>query len=89
MSDDMHYLLKIGLKMLWYDDSKEDILAKIDKAGEYYQRRYGKHPIVCYIHPGNCDCQSAVTPGGIRVETSSGILPNHFWIGADENGDEK
>ena len=38
--------------MLWFDnDPKIDFYVKIMRASEYYQKKYGQIPNVCFVHP--------------------------------------
>ncbi len=80
--------------MLWFDnDSKSGLNNRVERAAEYYQRKYGKTPNLCYVHPSMLP--PAVGPGegtaeikleplntnGVQVRPLTTVLPNHFWIG--------
>ncbi len=67
--------------MLWFDnDPKSDFLAKISRATEYYQKKYGRKPDLCYVNPG-MKFEPPPKNVGIDVQTDHMILPDHFWLG--------
>ena len=42
----------MNIGMLWFDNNKiETINTKIEHAAQYYQKKYGIVPTLCYIHP--------------------------------------
>ena len=73
--------------MLWFDnDPKSDLRTKINRAADYYQKKYGQKPDLCFVHP------SMVTPvlpmqklQGIEVRATRQVSPNHIWMGVNEN----
>ena len=74
--------------MLWFDNNpKTDLSAKIRQAAAYYQQKYGTKPNLCFVHPtlASKDPQS---PTGILVKTNRLVLPNHLWIGVNEQKSE-
>jgi hypothetical protein len=85
----------MDIGMLWFDnDKKTSIPSKVERAAQYYQKKYGKIPNLCYIHPkmvnggngrkGNSKQESnkdSLKVGGILVLKNEKILPDHFWIG--------
>jgi hypothetical protein len=56
---------------------------KVQKAAEYYRKKYGQDPNVCFVHPSMLAGQDAKA-GSISVVTNSTVLPNHFWIGVHQ-----
>jgi len=67
--------------MLWFDnDPKVDFESKVIRATEYYQRKYGKKPNLCIVHP-SMPFNSPVKTFGIDVQTDKMVLPDHFWLG--------
>jgi len=73
--------VSVEIGMLWFDnDSKSDLSNKVKKAADYYRRKFGQDPNLCYVHPsmipGEC-----VKTGNISVCSNHTIIPNHFWIG--------
>jgi hypothetical protein len=91
----------MNIGMLWFDnDTKSDLSDKVERAASYYQKKYGKRPDLCYIHPsmvppaangdGNeAGLKPAIRAAGgypIEVRTTRTVLPNHLWIGLNANG---
>jgi len=71
--------------MLWYDnDNKTDLPTKISRAAEYYQKKYGKRPDLCYVHPSMLASASTNAPG-IEIKTTRHVLPHHLWLGLHES----
>ena len=67
--------------MLWFDnDTKLDLPAKIQKAMEYYHKKYGQKPDLCFINPSAVPDKPPKS-AGVEVQTNRMILPNHFWLG--------
>lgn len=71
--------------MLWFDNNKQrDLTAKVSRAAEYYRKKYGQPPTLCFVHPSmvpNDDQKTAA--GKIEIRIASSVLPNHFWIGVN------
>jgi hypothetical protein len=71
--------------MLWFDnDNKTDLPTKIERAAEYYQKKYGKKPDLCFVHPSMIGGTSP-NAVGIQVKTTNNVLPHHLWLGVQEN----
>lgn len=70
--------------MLWFDnDPKTGLSTKIDRAVEYYRRKYGRNPDLCLLHPS----MIADDPGEdlkITVRSYPPVLPGHLWIGVED-----
>ena len=76
--------MKIG--MLWFDnDAKTDLNTKIDRAVSYYRQKYGQTPNLCFVHPSMV-ATTPKKPETVEVRTSRSVLPNHFWLGINANG---
>jgi len=70
--------------MLWFDNNpKTDLSSKIVQAAAYYQKKYGKKPNLCFVHPSLAD-KNAQCPVGILVKANRLVLPNHLWIGMND-----
>lgn len=66
--------------MLWFDnDPRSDLPAKVNRAVDYYQKKYGKKPDVCFVHPSAVKEEQRMN--GIEIRSSQMVLPNHLWIG--------
>lgn len=67
--------------MLWFDnDPRKDLVTKITLAAEYYTRKYGCRPDLCFVNPASAG-QMLPKTAGIEVRSHQMILPNHFWLG--------
>jgi len=85
----------MDIGMLWFDnDRKTSIPNKVERAAQYYQKKYGVNPDICYVHPkmvkGEDDIingskmaavKDHIKIGKILVLISEMVLPDHFWIG--------
>ncbi|MBI3361863.1 MAG: hypothetical protein HY023_12215 [Chloroflexi bacterium] len=82
-------MMKSGL--LWYDsDATHDLKDKVTRAAAHYQQKFGRAPHLCFVNPAEIkgDGQS-VRIGGVEVLTSKTVLPNHFWLGVNEEDGSK
>ncbi|OGO61959.1 MAG: hypothetical protein A2032_03245 [Chloroflexi bacterium RBG_19FT_COMBO_49_13] len=76
----------MNIGMLWFDnDNKSDLATKIQRAANYYHLKYGKAPNLCLVHPRTLG-NNSWTGKGIEVRTTRSVLPNHFWLGVNTNG---
>ncbi len=67
--------------MLWFDnDPKVDLTSKIIKAADFYRKKYGVKPDICFVHPSMIKAEPP-NRNGIDVRINSRVLPNHFWLG--------
>lgn len=70
--------------MLWFDNSKADLAARVTRAVDYYREKYGAAPNVCYLRPYGSPLPAAV--GDVRLVETHQIQPCHFLVGvADES----
>jgi hypothetical protein len=70
--------------MLWFDnDPKIDFSVKILRASEYYQKKYGQTPNVCFVNP-NTKVEVPSKSFSVDVQVNQMILPNHFWLGVKQ-----
>jgi hypothetical protein len=71
--------------MLWFDnDPKLNLLSKIEKATTYYKQKYGITPTICYLHPSMIN-KEPTQSNWIDIRPNQLVLPNHLWIGLQEN----
>jgi hypothetical protein len=71
--------------MLWFDnDPKVDLQVKISRAADYYRKKYGTTPNLCFVHPSMINAELPARKNGIEVRTTQLVLPNHLWIGKQE-----
>jgi hypothetical protein len=80
----------MDIGMLWFDkDPSTSFPNKVRRGSEYYQKKYGKSPDICFVHPATVDngagrdgeAEQAFKVGDILVQVSEKVLPHHFWIG--------
>ena len=65
--------------MLWFDNSKTTLEAKINKAVDYYTKKYEEKPNLCLVHPSML--KGPIIIDGIEVRPYRPVLPGHIWIG--------
>jgi len=75
--------------MLWYDD-QGDIVERVIRAANYYEKKYLCRPNLCLIAHGEIPGELMVN--GIRVISDRRVARKHLWIGyeaiqGDENND--
>jgi len=77
--------------ILWFDnDPKVDLVTKIQRAADYYQKKYSKPPTLVLVHPSMLPKELLDKPElkmpckGIVVRKNRSVLPNHFWVGETE-----
>jgi hypothetical protein len=67
--------------MLWFDnDPKSDLATKVKRGAEYYRRKYGMQPNICFVHPSSMP-SAAMEVNHIKICADSSMLPHHLWIG--------
>ena len=69
--------------MLWFDDSKATLKIKIQKATEYYRKKYGRMPDLCLVHPSMLN-DAKVEDEKITIRPYRPVLPGHIWIGVED-----
>lgn len=73
--------------MLWFDnDKKTTLTSKIDEAANYYRKKYGQSPDICFVHPQMIAEKEAI-PAKIEIKPSPMVLLHHFWIGTKQEKD--
>jgi len=75
--------------MMWFDnDPKTPLDVKIQKAADYYRKKYGRTPDLCLVNPGMLDTTKPETDsrqaGKILIRPLRSVLPGHLWIGVNE-----
>jgi len=72
--------------LLWFDnDPRTTLSVKIQKAMEYYIRRFGRKPNLCLVHPSMLDVnQIQLELGKLVVRAYRSVSPGHFWIGTED-----
>ena len=71
--------------MLWFDNSGISFSKKVEKAFDYYKRRYGRTPDLCLAHPSMLENKSmheiTIKKNQIIVRAYRPVLPGHIWVG--------
>lgn len=74
--------------MLWFDNSQTALNIKIQKAVEYYHKKYGRTPDLCLVHPSMLEAQEknqrTVEINRLTVRPYRPVLPGHIWIGIED-----
>ena len=71
--------------MLWFDnDPKTALTAKIERAVDYYQKKYGCKPNLCLINPNALNGEKP-TIKTMTIRPYRPVLPGHLWIGVEDN----
>lgn len=71
--------------MLWFDnDPALNLAVKIQKAVDYYHRKYGRTPDLCLVHPGMLANGKQLEIGKLTIRPYRPILPGHLWLGVEE-----
>lgn len=72
--------------MLWFDnDPKTTLTVKIQKAMDYYNKKFGRIPDICLVHPSMLDNdQKQFDMGKVTVRPYQPVMPGHLWIGVED-----
>jgi hypothetical protein len=74
--------------MLWFDNSQTALNIKIQKAVDYYHKKYGRTPDLCLVHPSMLDPQERTERqleiNKVTVRPYRPVLPGHIWIGIED-----
>ena len=77
--------MDIGL-LIFDDDKKTDLHAKVDTAVESYAQKFGQLPSHCYVHPSQLSKgikSNGIRIGAVQVKPLQTVLLHHFWLGTD------
>ena len=73
----------MNVGMLWFDnDPKTDLVSKVKQAVTYYNKKYGKTPNICFVHP-SMTSKERQKAGKVEIRKNGLVLPHHFWIGVN------
>jgi hypothetical protein len=71
--------------MLWFDNSQAALNTKIQKAVDYYHKKYGRIPDLCLVHPSMLEKnQKQLEINKLTVRPYRPVLPGHIWIGIED-----
>jgi hypothetical protein len=74
--------------MLWFDNSNATLQVKIEKAADYYCKKYGRRPDMCLIHPTMLEKDQKLDIPGMTIRPYRPVLPGHIWIGIEDTAEE-
>jgi hypothetical protein len=70
--------------MLWFDNSQTALNIKIQKAVDYYHKKYGRTPDLCLVHPSMLDAHATPSNGSQRqleaLAPASGTSVNKLTV---------
>jgi len=75
--------------MLWFDNSQSVLSVKIQKALDYYVKKYGRQPDLCLVHPSLIDPKTPIEIKDLTVRPYRPVLPGHIWIGIEDKPSSK
>jgi len=72
--------------MLWFDNSQTALTVKIQKAVDYYNKKYGCQPDLCLVHPSliSDTDKEPLKALKVTVRPYRPVLPGHIWIGIED-----
>ena len=72
--------------MLWFDnDPKTTLSVKIQKAMDYYNKKFGHIPDICLVNPSMLDTsQKQFEIGKLTIRPYKPVMPGHLWIGVED-----
>lgn len=70
--------------MLWFDNSSSDLYSKVQRAVDYYLKKYGRMPNRCFVHPGELREGTKQLVGPVELVGNKNVRPGHFWLGCEE-----
>jgi hypothetical protein len=74
--------------LMWFDNDPRTTLAvKIQKASNYYQKKFGRPPELCLVNPsmlGGNQMEASLEQAHITIRAYQPVLPGHLWIGVEE-----
>jgi len=72
--------------LLWFDnDPRTTLSVKIQKAMDYYSKKFGRTPDICLVPPSMLDTDKRqIELGKLTVRPYRPVMPGHFWIGVED-----
>lgn len=72
--------------LLWFDnDAKTTLSVKIQKAMDYYNKKFGRMPDLCLVHPSMMENgKKQMELGKLAIRPYRTVLPGHLWIGVED-----
>lgn len=69
--------------MLWFDNSTSTLAQKIQRAVDYYAKKYSRQPDMVLVHPSMLENQT-LTFDSLTVRPYRPVLPGHIWVGNED-----
>lgn len=72
--------------LLWFDnDPRTTLSVKIQKAMDYYRKKFGRIPDICLVNPSMIgENQKQLELGKLVIRAYRPVMPGHFWIGVED-----
>ena len=72
--------------MLWFDnDPRTTLSVKIQKAMDYYSKKFGHIPDICLVNPSMLEGgQKQFDLGKLTIRPYQPLMPGHLWIGVED-----
>ena len=72
--------------MLWFDnDPRTTLSVKIQKAMDYYAKKFGRIPDLCLVHPSMLESgQKQLVLKKLTIRPYRPVMPGHLWIGVED-----
>lgn len=71
--------------LLWFDNSQADLSVKVQKAADYYVKKYGRQPDLCLVNPSMLEgTKGKLEISGLVVRPYRPVLNGHIWIGIED-----
>ncbi len=71
--------------MMWFDNNSTTALTlKIEKALDYFRKKYGREPNLILVNPSMLNNEKPEI-GKITIRPYRLVLPGHLWVGIEDN----
>ncbi len=66
--------------MLWYvNDQKRELENAIENAVDFFETKYGRVPLACYVHPDALSGEF-ISKDEVKVMPNEKVIKNHIWL---------
>jgi hypothetical protein len=69
--------------MLWFDNSPSTLTVKLQRAVDYYTKKYGRTPDLILLHPSLIE-KEKLEIEGLTIRPYRPVLPGHIWVGIED-----
>lgn len=67
--------------LLWYSDTKDSLMDKVNRAVRRHNTKYGIEANVCFVHPSVTEID-IITPG-VTIKPLRYVRPDYFLVGVE------